>query len=102
VRSGETIILGGLIRDNFSDGASGIPLLSEIPVLGALFGAKSRTAVRTELLVIITPRVARSDEDTREINRTIRERLRGLGTQPLVRDSVSPPAGPLPDPSRPQ
>lgn len=106
VRSGETIILGGLIRDNSSDGASGIPLLSEIPVLGALFGAKSRNAVRTELLVIITPRVARSDEDTREINRTIRERLRGMGTQPLARDSLTPQSTPgvqpVPDPSRPQ
>lgn len=106
VRSSETIILGGLIRDNVSDGSSGIPLLSEIPVLGALFGTKSRNAVRTELLVIITPRVARSDEDTREINRTIRERLRGLGNPPPAQDLVppqaSPAAAPMPDTSRPQ
>lgn len=110
VRSGETIILGGLIRDNASDGSSGVPLLSEVPVLGALFGTKSRNAVRTELLVIITPRVVRSDEDTREVNRTIRERLRGMANQPPLGEPVPapgapgavPPTVPASDPSRPQ
>ena len=83
VRSGETLVLGGLIRDNNSDGSSGLPLLHDIPVLGALFGGKSRQTNRTELLVLITPRVARSDEDAREISRALRERMQGLsGLQP--------------------
>ena len=81
-------MLGGLIRENNTDGSSGLPLLSEIPVLGALFGTKSRNENRTELLVVITPRVARTDEDARAISRELRERLRGL--------EVQGPTGPAP------
>lgn len=79
VRTGEAVVLGGLIRDNATDGSSGIPLLSQIPVFGGLFGTKSHNADRTELIVIITPRVARSVEDARQISREMRERLRGIG-----------------------
>lgn len=96
VRSGEAIVLGGLIRENDTDGSSGLPLLSEIPVLGALFGTKSRDKSRTELLVVITPRVSRSDEDVRVISRDLRDRMRAL--QPLG-DSADGPfdrAGKLP------
>ena len=78
VRSGETLVLGGLIRDNSTDGSSGLPVLHEVPLLGALFGTKSRQANRTELLVIITPRVLRSEQDARDVSRELRERLRGL------------------------
>ncbi len=87
VRSGEAVVLGGLIRENKTTGSAGLPLLSEIPVLGALFGTKSHNQNRTELLVVITPRVARSDEDARAISRELKERLRGL--EPL---HAQPPA----------
>jgi general secretion pathway protein D len=79
VRSGETLVLGGLIRDNQTDGSTGIPLLHEIPVLGALFGQKSSGGDRTELLVIITPRVVRSDQDARDISRDLRLRMKEFG-----------------------
>ena len=75
VRSGETIVLGGLIRENANTGSSGIPLLHEIPLLGALFGQKASGGRRTELLVIITPRVVRSDQDARDIGRDLRQRM---------------------------
>lgn len=83
VRSGEAIVLGGLIRENDTDGSSGLPLLSEIPILGALFGTKTRDKSRTELLVVITPRVSRSDEDVRVISRDLRDRMQTL--QPLIK-----------------
>ena len=79
VRSGETIVLGGLIRDNGTDGSNGIPLLHEIPILGALFGQKVKSLNRTELLVIITPRVVRSDQDARDISRDLRLRMKDFG-----------------------
>ena len=41
VRSGESLVLGGLIRDNATTGSSGVPVLHEIPVFGALFGTKT-------------------------------------------------------------
>jgi general secretion pathway protein D len=78
VRSGETLVLGGLIRDNDTTGKSGIPLLSEIPVVGALFGTQTRNASRTELLVVITPRVVRSDADAREVGAELRERMKSF------------------------
>lgn len=78
VRSGETIVLGGLIRDNKTRGKQGIPWLHELPVVGNLFGSTSIGTVRTELLVMITPRVIRSEQDVREIGGEMRDRMRGL------------------------
>jgi len=78
VRSGENIVLGGLIRDNNSNGSSGLPLLSSIPVIGGLFGAKNSSTNRTELLVVLTPRVVRSDQEIRDVSEEMRDKLKGL------------------------
>jgi general secretion pathway protein D len=78
VRSGQAIVLGGLIKDNTSTGNAGVPLLSSIPVVGALFGATTNSSARTELLVVITPRVVRTDPEIREVGRELRERLHAL------------------------
>lgn len=83
VRSGETLVLGGLIRDNDTTGKSGLPLLSEIPVFGALFGTQTRSASRTELLVVITPRVVRSDIDIRDVGAELRERMKSFPANDL-------------------
>ena len=91
VRSGETLVLGGLIKDASSSRKAGLPFLSAIPVLGALFGQHRDSAERTELLVILTPRVLRSDEDARAVSRELRERMRGLT---LGQGSDSAPAKP--------
>jgi general secretion pathway protein D len=81
VRSGETLVLGGLIRDNSTSGKAGIPLLQDIPVLGKLFGANSKNVARTELLVVITPRVVRNDVDLIAIGQEMRDRMKGLPKQ---------------------
>jgi general secretion pathway protein D len=78
VRSGETIVLGGLIRDNSTVGRTGIPFLSDIPILGNLFGTSSKNSGRTELLVMITPRVVRSDQEIKDLANDVRERMKGL------------------------
>lgn len=78
VRSSESIVLGGLIRENKSQGSSGIPFLHELPVIGALFGSKSTEGSRTELIVIITPRVIFNDSDLRDVSREMRRQMRGL------------------------
>jgi general secretion pathway protein D len=97
VKAGETLVLGGLIRDNNTDGSNGVPGLHEVPLFGALFGTKSRNTTRTELLVIITPRVVRSTEDAREVSREMRERMQGL--QPL--QAPAPAAPPVVAPGGP-
>ncbi|MDR0274978.1 MAG: type II secretion system secretin GspD [Burkholderiaceae bacterium] len=92
VRSGETLVLGGLIKDTASNTKSGVPFLSAIPILGALFGDQKSTANRTELLVILTPRVLRTDDDARAVSRELRERMRGI-TLDLSTDVPAAPAG---------
>jgi len=76
VRTDESVVLGGLIRENASTGKSGIPWLVDIPVVGNLFGSTDNSDRRTELLVIITPRVLFNEADLREVSREMRERMR--------------------------
>lgn len=80
IQSGETMVLGGLIKEEKNDGSAGIPLLSEIPVVGALFGNQTKKNNRTELVILITPRVAVNSQQSREITDEIRKRISGLHT----------------------
>jgi general secretion pathway protein D len=83
VRSAESVVLGGLIRENASLGDSGVPLLHKIPVIGSLFGTTTTDNRRTELLVIITPRVLSNEAELRAVSDEMREQVRFLE---LVRD----------------
>ncbi|MEK9876951.1 MAG: type II secretion system protein GspD, partial [Betaproteobacteria bacterium] len=78
IRSGESVVLGGLIRDNESNGRSGIPLLMDIPGLGALFSSNNTVSSRTELLIFISPRVLEGVQDLRDLNLEMRDRMKGL------------------------
>jgi general secretion pathway protein D len=78
VQSGETMVLGGLITDNKTRSSSGIPFLSQVPVLGALFGTQSDLNNRTELLVMITPRVVSNQQQSQEVTAEIRAGMKGL------------------------
>lgn len=57
VRDGETIVIGGLIRDSQSDDVYKVPILGDIPLLGLLFRKKSVARKRLELLIFVTPRI---------------------------------------------
>jgi len=76
VQSGETMVLGGLIAENSSAGSSGLPFLSSIPILGGLFGTQSRSNTKTELIVLITPRVANNVGQAKLVSDEFRKRLR--------------------------
>ncbi|MEM6606776.1 MAG: type II secretion system secretin GspD, partial [Pseudomonadota bacterium] len=78
VRSGESIVLGGLIRENASLADAGIPLLHKIPVIGTLFGDTNTENRRTELLVIITPRALANEAQLRSVSDEMREQVRFL------------------------
>ncbi|MCS4294710.1 general secretion pathway protein D [Comamonas sp. BIGb0152] len=84
VRSGESIVMGGLIRDRNEDSDSGIPLLKDIPIIGKAFSSTVRKTARTELLLVMTPRVVRTDVDVREVSEELRDRLRGLNDDDLL------------------
>ncbi len=92
VRSGEAIVLGGLIRDTNNSSKSGIPLLQDIPLVGSLFSNNGRTGNRTELLVVITPKVVRTDIDIREVSDELRDRLKGLQIIELKENGRTPAA----------
>lgn len=78
VQDGQVIALGGLFKDSKVFGKNGIPILSRIPILGALFGTHVDTRNRTELLVILKPRVLRTIDDGRAITEELRAKLRTL------------------------
>jgi general secretion pathway protein D len=78
VQSGDTIALGGLIQDRSQEAQSGVPLLSEIPILGNLFKTTSEAQRRTELLVLITPRVVRDRGEAKDVTEELRRRLSGI------------------------
>lgn len=65
VANGETVVLGGLIRDNVIQSESRVPLLGSIPILGHLFRSSSSSVQKTNLLVFIRPTILRSDEALR-------------------------------------
>lgn len=94
VRSGETIVLGGLIKDNRASGKAGIPVLKDVPVLGNLFSNTNNTGKRTELLVVITPKVVRTDPEIREVSEELRDRLKGLQAIELRDRAKAAPAAP--------
>lgn len=78
VRAGETLVLGGLIRDNNVNGNNGVPGLKDLPLFGALFGQRSNAQNRTELLIVITPQVVRSSDDARAAAAELKARMKGL------------------------
>ena len=59
VDDGQILVLGGLIEDRYTDNRSQVPLLGDIPYLGALFRSESRTKTRTNLMVFLRPVVMR-------------------------------------------
>jgi general secretion pathway protein D len=78
VRSNESVVLGGLIRENASTSNSGVPILRELPVVGPIFGTTNNEDRRTELLVIITPRALYNEEELRAVSKEMRAQIRHM------------------------
>jgi type II secretion system protein D len=62
-QDGETIVIGGLIREDITKSKNGIPLLSDIPILGNLFSYVNNVTTRTELIILLTPHVMRNQQE---------------------------------------
>ncbi|WP_161992845.1 secretin N-terminal domain-containing protein [Aureimonas leprariae] len=77
VQSGRTILLGGMIQDRLASQTSKVPGLGDTPVIGNLFKQKAKQARRTELVVLITPRVSRETNEIEAITRQIQSSLVG-------------------------
>jgi len=78
IQSGETVVLAGLIKTTNSKGSSGLPFLSRLPFIGALFGQQFKNKSRDEILVLITPTVVRNPAEARKLTDEYGERFRAL------------------------
>lgn len=78
IRNGDTVLLAGLISDSVDQGSSGIPGLSKIPVIGALFGTKTAVTGRTETIVLLTPTIVRNPQEARDLTDEYGQKFRAL------------------------
>ena len=82
VHDGETLVIGGLIKEQKGKGRSGIPFLSDIPLLGYLFSHTTDTINKTELIILITPHVIKSEDEGKRTH----EAVSGSGQGPQRQD----------------
>jgi general secretion pathway protein D len=83
IQSGETVMLAGLIQDGRTKGSSGVPGLSRIPWIGGLFGTQRTLTERTEVIVLLTPKIIRNPQEARDLTDEYGQRFRAL--EPLYR-----------------
>lgn len=89
VSDGQTIALGGLIEEGSNQTNSKVPGAGDVPIVGALFRNRSDTVTRTELLILITPRVIRSGRESRSITEELRSRIQG--SDGLIQNGIRQP-----------
>jgi general secretion pathway protein D len=78
VQDGDTVAIGGIINESTTETSSGIPILDRIPYLGAVFGNKSTSKKRTELIIFLTPRVIYDTNQISDASQELKERMKGL------------------------
>jgi general secretion pathway protein D len=78
VQDGDTVAIGGFIQETKSEATNGIPVLDRVPLIGPLFGSKSYSKARTELVVFMTPRVIYDTSQISDATDEIRNSLKKL------------------------
>jgi len=84
VDDGDIIVLGGLLKDEYTDGDDGVPGLSKIPLIGNLFASKNRKRVKTNLMVFLRPVVMRNADSANQLTLDRYQSIRAVqeGAQP--------------------
>jgi general secretion pathway protein D len=93
VTSGQTVLLGGLISDSDQGTQAGVPGLSQIKFLGALFGNTDHTKQRSEIIIFIKPQLVRNSIDARALTEEFRERLQSMKSTRSVITGSDVPSG---------
>jgi general secretion pathway protein D len=75
---GQTVVVGGLVSDTYTQTVNKVPLLGDIPWMGALFRRTIRNQAKTELLVFLTPLVVQSSDDLNDMSTQIRNDMKSL------------------------
>ena len=83
LQDGHSVLLGGLISNSQTEGTTGVPILSDIPLLGQLFRVDKKESTRTELVILLIPYVIDNDQEAQAITQTIQERLNLLMSDEL-------------------
>ena len=78
VKDQQTLVIGGMIREDKSNTDEGVPFLYKIPILGWLFGTKAKSTRKTELLILLTPHVISSEKEAEFITEEYRAQIRNL------------------------
>ena len=78
VHDGETLIIGGLVKEQKTKSKIGFPLLSDIPIIGYLFSHTSEKIIKTQLIILITPHVIRNEIESQEITKKFQGRVKEL------------------------
>ncbi len=82
VQSGQTIVIGGLIRETKSNSTSGTPWFIDLPVFNFLFGQTSDSVSKNELIILISPYVISTPDDVDEITQELSNKLHTLFLKP--------------------
>jgi general secretion pathway protein D len=88
VISGQTVLLAGMIQDQQQKSRAGVPILSQLPYVGAAFGTTGKSQVRTELIMFIRPTIIRDGADAAMVAEELRSKMRGGKTQALTLPSM--------------
>ncbi len=98
VQDGQTVVIGGIMRDRVQEIETGIPILKDLPLIGALFRRTEKTKERTELMVFLTPRIVRMPSELEKLTEEERRRSRLTPPLPLLpkepKDTIIPPQTP--------
>jgi general secretion pathway protein D len=84
VISGQTVLLAGMIQDQQTKSRGGVPILNQLPYVGAAFGTTGKSQVRTELIMFIRPQIIRDGADAATVAEELRAKMRGGKTQALT------------------
>jgi general secretion pathway protein D len=91
VKDGHTAVIGGLVRDLVQHAATKVPILGDIPILGALFRSTKDVTSKANLVLVLTPHIIRSEEDMRLVfEKRMAERQEFLDHYALFRDDRDP------------
>ena len=90
VQDGQTIVIGGLIREDTTKSRSGIPFLSKIPFIGWLFGSTVDNKQRTEIIILLTPRVVKNRQEASAVSNSYIDSIagesKGITKQELIKE----------------
>jgi general secretion pathway protein D len=78
MQDGDTVAIAGIISENTQSASSGIPGLNRLPYVGGVFGAKTYSKDRSELVIFMTPHVIYDTSDLLEASQELKTRLRKL------------------------